>query len=262
MADADGGAARTIFDRVQELVATGVPVAVATVVRGAGVGSKLLVLPDGVEGEGSFANLGLGQVVETAAREALRAEQSGVHTFGTTEVFIDVHPQPPRLVIVGAVHIAQALVPLAKTLGFHVTVVDARAALATRERFPEADDIVVAWPDDAFARLEVTPKTFVAILTHDPKFDEPALLAALATEAGYIGAIGSRKTNEERRERLLAAGITEEQLARVRAPIGLDLGGGTPEEMALSIAAEMIAVKNGRSGGSLRQTTGRIRADG
>lgn len=252
----------TIFDRVQALVAARVPVAVATVVRGDGVGSKLLVLPDGVEGEGSFANLGLAQVVESAAREALRTEKSGVHVLGATEVFIDVYPLPPQLVIVGAVHIAQALVPLAKTLGFHVVLVDARAALATRERFPDADEIMIAWPDDAFARLRVTPKTFIAILTHDPKFDEPALLGALATDAQYIGAIGSRRTNEERRERLLAAGVTEEQIARLRGPIGLDLGGGTPEEMALSIAAEMIAVKNGRSGGSLRQATGRIRADG
>ncbi|MGN6485944.1 MAG: XdhC family protein [Thermomicrobiales bacterium] len=255
----EGGA--TIFDRVQELVAARVPVAIATIVRGDGVGSKLLVLPDGVEGEGSFANLGLGQVVETAAREALHAEKSGVHTFGTTEVFIDVHPLPPQLIIVGAVHIAQALVPLDKALGFHVVLVDARSALATRERFPEADEIVVAWPDDAYGKLTITPKTFIAVLTHDPKFDEPAILGALATDAIYIGAIGSRKTNEERRARLLAAGVSEDQIARLRGPIGLDLGGGTPEEMALSIAAEMIAVKNGRSGGSLRQTTGRIRAD-
>jgi len=256
----EGGA--TIFDRVQELVAARVPVAVATIVRGDGVGSKLLVLPDGVEGEGSFANLGLGQVVETAAREALQAEKSGVHTFGTTEVFIDVHPQPPQLIVIGAVHIAQALVPLARTLGFRVVVVDARSALATRERFPDADEIVVAWPDDAFTRLEVTPKMFIAILTHDPKFDEPAILGALATDAIYIGAIGSRRTNEDRRARLLGAGVSEDQIARLRGPIGLDLGGGTPEEVALSIAAEMIAVKNGRSGGSLRQATGRIRADG
>lgn len=253
---------RTIFDRVQELVAARVPVAVATVVRGDGVGSKLLVLPDGVEGEGSFANLGLGQIVETAAREALRAEKSGVHTFGATEIFIDVYPLPPLLVIVGAVHVAQALVPMAKGLGFQVILVDARSALATRERFPEADEIVIAWPDDAFARLTITPKTFIAILTHDPKFDEPAIRGALATDALYIGAIGSRKTNEERRERLLAGGVPQEQIGRLRGPIGLDLGGGTPEEMALSIAAEMIAVKNGRSGGSLRQASGHIRADG
>lgn len=256
------GTARTMFDRVQELVAARVPVAVATVVRGDGVGSKLLVLPDGVEGEGSFANLGLGQVVETVAREALQVEKSGVHVFGATEVFIDVYPLPPQLVIVGAVHVAQALVPLAKSLGFQVILVDARSALATPDRFPDADEIVVAWPDDAFARLQVTPKTFIAILTHDPKFDEPAILGALATEAQYIGAIGSRKTNEERRERLRAAGMSAEQIARVRGPIGLDLGGGSPEEMALSIAAEMIAVKNGRPGGSLRQSSGPIRADG
>ncbi|MGB3330019.1 MAG: XdhC/CoxI family protein [Thermomicrobiales bacterium] len=254
--------APTMFDRVQELVAAEIPVAVATVVRGQGVGSKLLVLPDGVEGEGSFANLGLGQVVETAARQALQAEKSGVHTFGATEVFIDVYPLPPQLVIVGAVHVAQALVPLAKSLGFRVIVVDARSALATRERFPEADEVVVAWPDDGLARLAITPRTFIAILTHDPKFDEPAIRAALATDAMYVGAIGSRKTNEERRERLLAGGVPAEQLERLRGPIGLDLGGGSPEEMALSIAAEMIAVRNGRSGGSLRQATGRIRADG
>jgi len=255
-------ASPTVFDRVQELVAADVPVAVATIVRGDGVGSKLIVLPDGVEGEGSFANLGLAQVVETAAREALEAEKSGVHTFGATEVFIDVYPLPPQLVIVGAVHVAQALVPLAKRLGFRVVLIDARSALATRERFPEADDIIVAWPDDALARLSTTAKTFIAILTHDPKFDEPAIRGALATDARYIGVIGSRKTNEDRRARLLEGGMSAEQIARLRGPIGLDLGGGSPDEMALSIVAEMIAVKNGRSGGALRQASGPIRNDG
>jgi xanthine dehydrogenase accessory factor len=141
-------------------------------------------------------------------------------------------------------------------------VVDARQTLATRERFPEVDDLIVAWPDEAYPRLPITPSSAIVILTHDPKFDEPAILGALGTDAGYIGAVGSRKTNVDRRERLLEAGATDEQIDRVHGPIGLDIGGNTPEEMAVSILAEIIAVRNDRTGGSLRRATGSIRGDG
>jgi xanthine dehydrogenase accessory factor len=141
-----------------------------------------------------------------------------------------------------------------------VVVADARETLANRDRFPTVDKVIVAWPDDAIAQVPVSASSSIVILTHDPKFDEPAILAALATDAGYIGAIGSRKTSAERRDRLIASGIGEDQIARIHAPIGLDIGGRSPEEMSLSILGEIIAERNGRSGGSLRSARGRIRA--
>jgi len=246
------------YDRVKELVAQRVPVVVATVVRGAGVGRKLIVTPDAVDGTlGDAASDG---EVIARAKILLEEERSGVEAFGETEVFFDVMPPSPQLIIVGAVHIAQAMVTFAKALGFRIVVIDARQQLATRERFPDIDELLVEWPDDAFAHLDITPNTFIAILTHDPKFDEPALVAALETPARYIGAIGSRKTNADRRQRLVEAGVSEASLARLRGPIGLDLGGSAPEEVAISILAEMIAVKHGRSGGSLVQSSGPIRA--
>ena len=132
---------------------------------------------------------------------------------------------------------------------------------ATPERFPDADRIVQGWPDETLAEVEIRPNTYVAILSHDPKFDEPALLGTLDTPAAYIGAIGSRSTNEDRRRRLAAAGMPPDQIARMRAPIGLDIGAATPEEMAISILGEIIALRRGRSGGSLTQATGRIRGE-
>ncbi|MCC6704104.1 MAG: XdhC family protein, partial [Thermomicrobiales bacterium] len=172
-----------------------------------------------------------------------------------------VFPAPPVLLIFGAVHVAQALTKLGKLLGFRVIVSDARAKLATSERFPEADQIIQAWPDDTLSQLELPPSTYVAILTHDPKFDEPALLGAIETHARYIGAVGSRKTNANRRERLIEAGLSEESLARIRGPIGLDIGAETPEEMAVSIMAEIIAVRHQREGGPLTRATGNIRGE-
>jgi xanthine dehydrogenase accessory factor len=157
------------------------------------------------------------------------------------------------------VHVAQALTKIAKLLGFRVIVSDARAKLATSERFPDADQIIQAWPDDALAQLELPPSTYVAILTHDPKFDEPALLGSIETHARYIGAVGSRNTNASRRERLIEAGLSDESLARIRGPIGLDIGAETPEEMAISIMAEIIAVRHQREGGPLTRATGNIR---
>ena len=151
---------------------------------------------------------------------------------------------------------------MARPLGFRIIVVDARQTLATRERFPDVDELIVAWPDDAYAQLPIARSSAIVILTHDPKFDEPAILGALQTEAGYIGAVGSRKTNVDRRQRLREAGATDEQIDRVHGPIGLDIGGGTPEEMAISILAEIIAVRNGRDGGALKLATGSIRASG
>ena len=250
-----------LHDRLAAELARRTPVAVATVVRGELLGAKLLVLPE--ETRGSLGGPQIDGSAVADARELLAAERSETRTYATpagpVEVFLETFPPPPTLLIVGAVHVGQALCAGAKPLGFDVVVVDARAKLATPERFPLADRIVRAWPDEAMADLDVGPSWYVAILTHDPKFDEPALLGALATPARYIGAIGSRKTNQDRRRRLAESGVSAEDLARVRAPIGLDIGAATPEEMAVSILAEIIAVRHGRTGGMLTDASGPIR---
>lgn len=161
--------------------------------------------------------------------------------------------RPAHMVIIGAIHIAVPLHRFAKLMGYRVTVVDARAQFATPERFPEADEIVVRWPDEALAGMELDRSTAVVILTHDPKFDMPALRAVLPTRAGYIGAIGSRKTNENRFDALRREGFSEAQLARVHGPIGLDLGGRGAEETALGIIAEVTAARFGGSAASMRE---------
>ena len=161
--------------------------------------------------------------------------------------------RPAHLVIIGAIHIAIPLHRLAKLMGYRVTVVDARSKFATKERFPEADELIVAWPDEAMAKLSVDNSTYVVILTHDPKFDLPALRSVLGKEVGYIGAIGSRKTNQNRFDGLRAEGFTEEQLSRVHGPIGIDLGGRGAEETALGILAEITATRFGGSGVSMRE---------
>jgi xanthine dehydrogenase accessory factor len=168
------------------------------------------------------------------------------------DVFIEPYRRPAHLVIIGAIHIAIPLHRLAKLMGYRVTVVDARKKFATKERFPEADELVVAWPDEALARLTIDSSTYVVILTHDPKFDLPALRAVLRKDAGYVGAIGSRKTNQNRFDALRKEGFTEEQLSRVHGPIGLDLGGRGAEETALGILAEITAVRFGGSGASMK----------
>jgi xanthine dehydrogenase accessory factor len=166
--------------------------------------------------------------------------------------FVEPFRRPAHLVIIGAIHIAIPLHRLAKVMGYRVTVIDARAKFATDERFPEADELIVAWPDEAMAKLVVDNATYVVVLTHDPKFDLPALRSVLAGDAGYIGAIGSRKTNQNRFDALRKEGFTEEQLARVHGPIGLDLGSRGAEETALGILAEITAVRFGGSGAAKR----------
>ena len=168
------------------------------------------------------------------------------------DVFIEPLRRPAHLVIIGAIHIAIPLHRLAKLMGYRVTVVDARAKFATKERFPDADELIVAWPDEAMSRLVIDNSTYVVILTHDPKFDLPALRSVLKKDAGYIGAIGSRKTNQNRFDALRQEGFIEEELARVHGPIGLDLGGRGAEETALGILAEITAVRFGGSGSSMK----------
>jgi xanthine dehydrogenase accessory factor len=168
--------------------------------------------------------------------------------------FVEPFRRPAHLVIVGAIHIAIPLHRLAKLMGYRVTVVDARSKFATSERFPEADELIVSWPDEAMAKLTLDNSTYVVILTHDPKFDLPALRSVLGKEVGYIGAIGSRKTNQNRFDALRAEGFTEEQLSRVHGPVGLDLGGRGAEETALGILAEITAVRFGGTGAFMRET--------
>jgi xanthine dehydrogenase accessory factor len=163
------------------------------------------------------------------------------------------------LLIFGAVHVAQSVATFGKQLGFRVIVTDARAKLLTEERFPMADELIQGWPDDAIAQVPIDRNTYVVILTHDPKFDEPALMGTLGTDARYIGAVGSRKTSADRRVRLTEAGATDEQMARIHGPIGLNIGASTPEEMAISILAEIIAVRHNRDAQPLTTATGNIR---
>jgi xanthine dehydrogenase accessory factor len=220
---------------------------VATVLDGPHAGKSARIADDG-RTEGSLGDLPERQVRD-AALVALRRESSATvsleATGGPVSVFLEVFPRQPRLVIFGGVHIAVALVPLARALGYRTIVADGRPAFLTRDRFPEADELILAWPDAAFEEIGLDASCYVCILSHDPKFDEPALQLALRSPARYIGAIGSRKTQTARRERLKAAGFTEEGVARVHGPIGLDLGGRQPVETALAILAEMTAVRYG-----------------
>ncbi len=185
------------------------------------------------------------------AQAALREGRSRTVTLGDQAVFLEALPASSVIFIIGATHAAVALSRLAKVIGYRVVVADPRVALANRGRFPEADELVNAWPEEAFARVRVTERTAVVLLSHDPKFDRPGLRAALRSSAGYIGAIGSRRTNEERLAWLRAQGFAEYSLERLRAPIGLDIGAATAEEIALSILAEILVVTRHRDGASL-----------
>ncbi len=179
---------------------------------------------------------------------ALAAGRSRTAEVSDRFVFIESVPARPRLVVVGATEIARSLVGLAGALGYERIVIDARAAFATNERFPDADRLLTDWPEDAFGAIDLGPNDAVAILSHDPKFDEPAILEAFRRGARYVGAVGSRKTQADRRRRLLEAGLTEDQLAELHGPIGLDLGGREPAETALAILAEIVAARRGGSG--------------
>ncbi|MFM7145010.1 MAG: XdhC family protein, partial [Actinomycetales bacterium] len=174
------------------------------------------------------------------------------------EVFVQSFAPKPQMFVFGAIDFSAALVRVGRLLGFKVTVVDARPVFATAKRFPEADEVVVDWPHRWLAGQQVDARTVIAVLTHDPKFDVPALEVALRTPAGYVGAMGSRRTHEDRLERLRAIGVTEEELQRLHSPIGLDLGARTPEETAISIAAEIIQSRWGGSGVKLAETSGPI----
>ena len=173
-------------------------------------------------------------------------------------VFVQSFAPPPRMLVFGAIDFAAAVARAGKFLGYQVTVCDARPVFATRARFPDADEVVTDWPHRYLAGTKVDSRTVICVLTHDPKFDVPLLEVALRTPAAYIGAMGSRRTHDDRLARLREAGLSDAELARLRSPIGLDLGARTPEETAVAIAAELIQLRWGGSGQPLTATTGRI----
>ena len=188
-----------------------------------------------------------------AAGEALKRGLSRTVELGGRSLFIEVFPVRPRLVVVGAVEVARSLVRLARELGFETVVIDGRASFATAERFPDVDRLIVGWPDEVADEISLGPNDAVAVLTHDVKFDEPAIIEALRRGCRYVGAVGSKKTQGDRRARLREAGVSDEELDRLRGPVGLDLGGRAPAETALAILAEVVAERYGGSGVPLRQ---------
>ena len=226
--------------------------AVCTIVRGPhGVGRKIVV--DAQRSvEGDLANPQVQAVVVERAIELIDAGQSKTVDAGAYQIFIDANIPQPRAILVGAVHIAVALCEMAARAGFAVTVIDPRSSLCNRERFPHAAALIIDWPQGALPNIMLDDNTYVAVLTHDDKFDDPTLLAVLPSGARYVGAIGSKKTQALRRTRLLDAGVPAHAVERMRGPIGLDIGAQSPEEIAVAILAEMIAAKYQRSGMPLR----------
>ena len=243
----------TLADRVLEVAESDERAVLFTVLDGEHAGAKLLVSLD--------AGGTIGDAPAALAALAPEIRRNGIVEHEGARVFAEVFGPPPRLVVVGAVDTAEALCAAARLLGWHTACVDARAKFATPERIPSADELVVEWPEEAFARLEPDRDTAIVVLTHDEKFDVPALKAALATDAFYIGAIGARRTQARRRERLLEAGLTEEELARIHGPAGLDLGADMPGETALSILTEALSVRAGRPGTPLKSAAGRIHVE-
>ena len=231
------------------------PAAICTMVEGALAGAKIVVAEDAPR-IGSFGNKQLDRVVERDARGLLAQGLKDLYHYGSngerreTEVtvFIESFSPPPHLMIFGAVDFTRSLSKLGKMLGYRVTVCDARSRFATQARFPEADEVLAQWPHKYLDLARIDHRTVIAVLTHDPKFDVPALVRAVRTPAAYIGAMGSRRAHTDRIRRLREAGLNETEIARISAPIGLDLGGTTSEETAVSIMAEVIALKNGRTG--------------
>jgi xanthine dehydrogenase accessory factor len=241
------------------------PVALATVISGLGeVGSRMAVWPDRVSG--TLGVEGLDAAVTDDARGMLAQGATGQRHYGPAgqrrrdevTVFVEAYAPPPRMLVFGAIDFAAAVARIGSFLGYRVTVCDARAVFATARRFPDADEVVVEWPHRYLARQDVDERTVICVLTHDPKFDVPLLEVALRTPAWYVGAMGSRRTHDDRLARLREVGLDEAELARLRSPIGLDLGARTPEETAVAVAAEIVAGRWGGSGVPLGETEGAI----
>ncbi|MGH3254086.1 MAG: XdhC family protein [Streptosporangiaceae bacterium] len=265
---------------IASAVERGEPVAVATVIGGPGqIGARRVIWAGDGAGEGTTADgwhvgssgtLGSGprldQAVDDDARGMLAQGLTGIRRYGEhgerrgdeLSVFVNSFAPPPQMLVFGAIDFAAAVARVGKFLGYHVTVCDARKVFATPARFPDADEVVVEWPHRFLAGTSVDARTVICVLTHDPKFDVPLLEVALRTPAGYIGAMGSRRTHEDRLDRLREVGLTDDELVRLRSPIGLDLGARTPEETAVSIAAELIQLRWGGTGTPLTDTEGRI----
>jgi xanthine dehydrogenase accessory factor len=266
-------------------VARGEPVAVATVIAGPGqVGARRVIwsgddraaaaggeaAADAPWHAGASGTLGSGPRLDAAVDDDVRGMlaqgRTGIRRYGPQgerlghelSVFVNSFAPAPRMLVFGAIDFAAGVARVGKFLGYHVTVCDARKVFATASRFPDADEVVVDWPHRFLAGTDVDARTVICVLTHDPKFDVPLLEVALRTPAAYIGAMGSRRTHEDRLARLRDIGLTEDELARLRSPIGLDLGARTPEETAVSIAAELIQLRWGGSGQPLTDTQGRI----
>lgn len=257
-----------IDDCIRDALRAGEPSALATVIEGPGIGSKMLVRPDRAP-IGTLGDPDLDRVVTRDALAELEAGRTGLRHYGRhgearreegVTVFVQSFADPPRMFIFGAIDFTAALARLGKILGYRVTVCDARAVFATPARFPMADEVVSEWPDRYLDKAGSTlgARDAVCVLTHDPKFDVPAILAALETSVGYLGVMGSRRTHEKRLARLHEAGISDDGLARLMAPVGLDIGARTPEETAVAICAEIIARRTGREAPSLRDADGAI----
>ncbi|MDN3261972.1 XdhC family protein [Streptomyces sp. CSDS2] len=250
--------ARTVLAPVLSAAARSEPAALARVVRGPAelLGRVLSVRSDGRTEGGLGGHPDLDRTAAAEARAMLEAGRTGTvdlsadgsHCPGGLTLLVESNVPPPRMIVFGAVDFAAALARAGKFLGYHVTVCDARPVFATRDRFPDADEVVVDWPHRYLRRTGTDARTVLCVLTHDAKFDVPLLKAALRMPAAFVGAMGSRRTHEDRNRRLRAEGVTERELARLRSPIGLDLGARTPEETALSIVAEIVATRRGGTG--------------
>lgn len=245
-----------IDEAIRQLISDERLGAVLTVVEGDRAGQRAVY---DFEAGVVAGDLELSESMVNDAKQLMDREQNLALTYDNESVFVETVGPPPRLLIFGAVHIAQALCSLGTQLGYRVTVSDARAAFTTKERFPEAHELLVGWPDELSEQLLIDRRTFVVLLSHDARFEDPVLPMLMASEAKYIGAMGSRRTAANRRERLAAAGYSASDVARIHGPIGIDIGAETPEETAISILAEMIQVRYGSgTGASLTGRTGRI----
>jgi xanthine dehydrogenase accessory factor len=239
----------SIYPQMVTNLMDGVPFVTITYLEGPTdyVNKKLLLDTGGsLEGDLAISEEESGVLLQQA-KDFLDNEKSGTITLADgSRVFIESHPLPPKLIIIGAVHLSEPLTIFANTIGFDTILIDPREAFATKERFPHVGKLVQEWPQDAMENLNLDKSAYIAVLTHDPKLDDPALQIALKSGARYVGALGSRRTNQKRIERLRKAGLTEAQLSRLRAPIGVDLGGRSSSEIAVSIMAEIIKVRNDR----------------
>ena len=261
------------YEELARRIRANQPTALVVVIDGPHTGASMLVSPT-VPAVGSLGDDELDRVAARDALGELEAGRTSTRNYGprgqitpedlsdspTVRVFVESFAPPPHMLIFGAVDFTSALARVAKVLGYRVTVCDARAVFATARRFPMADEIMVAWPDEAFDKHGATlgPRDAVCILTHDPKFDVPAIQGALRSSVGYIGVMGSRKTHTKRLARLAEVGLHEADLVRVMSPIGLDIGARTPEETAISICGEIIARRTNRAAQSLSATSGAI----